>query len=51
MSADRDPDGPVGRPVAPILIVDDSASKRRSIAAILAPLGHEVVEATCGCRT
>jgi diguanylate cyclase (GGDEF)-like protein/PAS domain S-box-containing protein len=48
VTTDPDPDRDAGRRVAPVLIVDDNASKRLSIEAILAPLGHDVVSAASG---
>ena len=35
-------------PAATILVVDDNASKRVALRAMLLPLGHEVVEADSG---
>jgi diguanylate cyclase (GGDEF)-like protein/PAS domain S-box-containing protein len=37
-----------GDPAAAILVVDDDAGKRLSIAAVLEPLGYAIVEATSG---
>ncbi|MGH3993664.1 MAG: response regulator, partial [Pseudonocardiaceae bacterium] len=39
---------PAARPPATILVVDDDAAKRLAIRAMLAPLGHAVVEADSG---
>ena len=33
---------------AAVLVVDDNAGKRLAVRAMLAPLGHTVVEADCG---
>jgi diguanylate cyclase (GGDEF)-like protein/PAS domain S-box-containing protein len=41
--------GPVGAPAgAPILIVDDHVGSRLALRAMLAPLGHPIVEVGCG---
>lgn len=41
--------GPSARPaVSSILVVDDDAAKRLALRAILAPLGHDIVEADSG---
>ncbi len=42
------PSAAAARIRAPILVVDDDAGKRLSLAAALAPLDHEIVEATSG---
>ena len=39
---------PADRPSPAILLVDDNASKRLALGAMLAPLGHEIVEADSG---
>ncbi|MDQ3619286.1 MAG: response regulator [Actinomycetota bacterium] len=36
------------KPSVPILIIDDNSSKREALKAILAPLGHSIVEADSG---
>ena len=48
MAGARAADGSAARVRASILVVDDNAGKRLSIGATLAPLGHEIVEATSG---
>jgi diguanylate cyclase (GGDEF)-like protein/PAS domain S-box-containing protein len=48
MARGRAPNEVAARIHAPILVVDDNAGKRLSIGATLAPLGHEIVEATTG---
>ncbi|HVF78498.1 MAG TPA: EAL domain-containing protein [Solirubrobacteraceae bacterium] len=48
MAAGLAPGGSAELLLAPVLIVDDDPRKRLSIHAMLAPLGHEIVEAACG---
>ena len=49
LSNGKNGDAPtIGRPPAAILVVDDNAAARLAVCAMLAPLGHAVVEADSG---
>jgi diguanylate cyclase (GGDEF)-like protein/PAS domain S-box-containing protein len=48
MSGDERLEAGAGRPPPAILLVDDNAGKRLALRAIIAPLGHSIVEADSG---